>query len=253
MTQNKIEPVISIITVVYNGGSTLEKTILSVIEQTYPNIEYVIIDGGSTDNSVNLIKKHENKIAVWLSEPDLGIYHAMNKGIDLANGQYLYFLGSDDIMMDSNIIYNVVTNIKKFNECDLIYGRIIYDGKNIYTSTISAKTLLHNTLHHQAVFYNYKLFNNFRYDTKYKYIADYELNLLIYINKQRLKIVKMTEIIANCEDAGRSRVNLEQAYNETNSIRKKVLGKIKSLIPNLLYYIKFSIIYKSSIIKKYVI
>ena len=84
---------ISIVTVVYNGASTLEQTILSVLGQTYPHIEYIIIDGGSKDGTVDIIKKYQDRIAYWVSEPDEGIYDAMNKGIRHASGDWIYFLG----------------------------------------------------------------------------------------------------------------------------------------------------------------
>jgi glycosyltransferase involved in cell wall biosynthesis len=89
-------PLISIITIVYNGITTLEQTILSVINQTYKNSEYIIIDGGSTDSTVDIIKKYEKHFAYWLSEPDKGIYNAMNKGIKLSSGKYIALLNSDD-------------------------------------------------------------------------------------------------------------------------------------------------------------
>lgn len=89
-------PKVSIITVVYNGEKELENTILSVIRQTYDNLEYIIVDGGSTDNTINIIKKYANKISYWISEPDKGIYDAMNKGIDVANGEWLLFRNCGD-------------------------------------------------------------------------------------------------------------------------------------------------------------
>ena len=89
-------PLITIITVAYNAVKDIENTILSVLNQTYPNIEYIIIDGGSTDGTLDIIKKYEDKISYWVSEPDKGIYDAMNKGIVKANGDYLFFLGADD-------------------------------------------------------------------------------------------------------------------------------------------------------------
>ena len=89
-------PLISVITVVYNGASTLKKTIDSVAKQNYLNIEYIIIDGGSTDNTVQIIEEYSHRINFWISEKDNGIYDAMNKGIRLAKGDWIYFLNADD-------------------------------------------------------------------------------------------------------------------------------------------------------------
>ncbi|MDD2261973.1 MAG: glycosyltransferase family 2 protein [Clostridia bacterium] len=89
-------PVVSVITVVFNGASTLEPTVRSVIEQSYPNIEYIIIDGGSTDGTLDIIQRHENHVAFWISEPDQGIYDAMNKGLDTATGDYVWFMNAGD-------------------------------------------------------------------------------------------------------------------------------------------------------------
>lgn len=95
---------ISIITVSYNAAKTIEQTIQSVVNQTYDNIEYIIIDGGSTDGTVDIIKKYEDKIAYWVSEPDKGIYDAMNKGILKASGEYIYFLGADDWLYNESVM-----------------------------------------------------------------------------------------------------------------------------------------------------
>ena len=94
--QNNNTPLVSIITVVYNGEKYLEQTIQSVINQTYKNIEYIIIDGGSTDGTLDIIKKYENNISYWISEPDNGLYDAMNKGIGIAKGELIGMINSDD-------------------------------------------------------------------------------------------------------------------------------------------------------------
>ena len=101
------KPLISVVTVVYNGEKTLEQTILSVVNQTYNNVEYIIIDGGSKDNTLDIIKKYEDKIDYWQSEPDKGIYDAMNKGIKLATGEFIYILGCDDFLIDKDIFENI--------------------------------------------------------------------------------------------------------------------------------------------------
>lgn len=117
MEENK-RPKISIITAVLNNREKLEKTILSVIEQTYQNIEYIIIDGGSTDDSLEIIKKYQNRISFWLSEKDGGLYDAMNKGIKKATGDWLIMLNSGDYYVGNDVFEKVAKHLnnpeKKF-------------------------------------------------------------------------------------------------------------------------------------------
>lgn len=98
------KPLISIITISYNSCLTIEDTILSVINQTYPHIEYIVIDGGSKDGTVDIIKRYENKISYWISEPDKGIYYAMNKGIAATTGEWINFINCGDSFYDKNVI-----------------------------------------------------------------------------------------------------------------------------------------------------
>ena len=107
MKNNMNYPLISVITVSYNAVLTIEQTILSVINQTYLNIEYIIIDGGSTDGTVNVIKKYADKIAYWVSESDKGIYDAMNKGIAYSHGEYCNFINAGDKFCSSSILKHV--------------------------------------------------------------------------------------------------------------------------------------------------
>jgi acetyltransferase-like isoleucine patch superfamily enzyme len=116
-------PLISVITVVYNGAKHLEETILSILNQSYPNIEYIIIDGGSTDGTLDIIKKYENYIDYWISEPDNGIYDAMNKGIILTSGIWINFMNCGDTFIDSNTISAVFFNKgMEYNDVDIIFG-----------------------------------------------------------------------------------------------------------------------------------
>ncbi len=207
---------ISIITVVYNGEEFLEETILSVINQSYDNVEYIIIDGGSTDGTVDIIKKYEDKIDYWVSEKDKGIYDAMNKGIDVVRGDFLFFLGADDCL-SCDIINNIFSTDK--NNYDLIYGNVKYNTGLVIKSKFSFKTYLHNTIHHQAAFYSKTFFNIFRYDTNYKIAADYELNLIIFLNNK--KSFYFNEIFSVCLEDGISRTEVEKSYEEMNKIRAK--------------------------------
>lgn len=103
MIADRTYPRISVVTPNYNQGEFIERTMLSVLEQNYPNLEYIIIDGASTDDSVHIIKKYENSLAYWKSEKDKGMYHAINKGLDRATGDIMCWINSDDILMESSL------------------------------------------------------------------------------------------------------------------------------------------------------
>ncbi len=113
-------PRVSVITVVYNGEAFLERTIQSVINQTYPAIEYIIIDGGSKDGTVAIIQKYQHNIAYWVSEPDRGLYDAMNKGLAVATGEYVLFLNAGDTFFDNHTLQNVFIHWQP--NVDIFYG-----------------------------------------------------------------------------------------------------------------------------------
>ena len=170
-------PLISIITVVFNEEKLLEQTILSVINQTYLNIEFILIDGGSTDGTVAIVKRYENKIKFWISEPDKGVYDAMNKGILEAKGHWLYFLGSGDILLD--VIHKLVI---RFTDANTVYYGNVYklDELKIYDGDFSAFKLAVKNICHQAIFYPSAVYKKYRYNYKYTLQADHDLNMRIY-------------------------------------------------------------------------
>lgn len=123
-------PKISVITVVYNNAATIEATILSVSSQAYPRIEHIIIDGGSTDGTLDIVHRHQEKISVCKSGPDRGMYDAMNKGLALATGDIIGFLNADDVYADPHVLEEMVQSIEKQN-VDACYGDLVYvDKKN---------------------------------------------------------------------------------------------------------------------------
>lgn len=137
-------PLISVITVSYNAVLTIEQTILSVINQTYLNIEYIIIDGGSTDGTVNVIKKYADKIAYWVSEPDKGIYDAMNKGIAYSHGEYCNFINAGDKFCSSSILKQVMD----FNHvADIIVGQDLHVNEHNKIVSRSVLPRRYNLLH----------------------------------------------------------------------------------------------------------
>jgi glycosyltransferase involved in cell wall biosynthesis len=175
-------PLITVITVVLNGEKTLEGTIKSVISQTYPNVEYIIIDGGSNDGTLDIIKKYEDYIDYWVSEPDEGIYDAMNKGIKVALGSYYVFLGSDDKIikdwLEKGIHY--INTLLKFEDTIYLYGNIVFSAKwgKIRYKYLQLKDLSdlkkEFTIPHSGSIISSKLFRfNSLYDKKYKIVGDY--------------------------------------------------------------------------------
>jgi glycosyltransferase involved in cell wall biosynthesis len=191
-------PLISIITVVYNGASTLERTIHSIIGQTYKNIEYIIIDGGSTDGTVDIIKKYENRLAFWVSEPDRGIYDAMNKGIDKATGEWMLFMGCDDILQ--NILHEIIPDFKKPN--DIYYGNVYMTcSKIIYSGRFNSFKIAIKNICHQSVFYPKEVWSHYRYGLTYKVYADYELNMHLFVDK-RFSFQYVEIVVAKYKEGG---------------------------------------------------
>ncbi|GAB7257498.1 glycosyltransferase family 2 protein [Polaribacter sp. OB-PA-B3] len=173
---------ISIITVCYNSDKTIEKTIKSVISQTYKNIEYIIVDGKSKDTTIDIIKNYESNISKWISEPDKGLYDAMNKGIALSTGDIVGILNSDDIFTDNKVLENVA-NFHLQNKVEASIGNIIQfneAGKTV--RKYSAKNWNPEKLKigfmpaHPAIFFNRELFDKYGvYHLDFTIGADYEL------------------------------------------------------------------------------
>ena len=187
------DPMITIITVVLNGAQYLRESMRSVERLTYKNIEYIIIDGGSSDETVDIIKQNESFVDYWVSEPDRGVYDAMNKGIDASKGDYILFLGCDDSLFD---IFHEVTGY--FNSKTASYYGDVILSKNIksYDGRFFPLKLFIKNIPHQAIFYSKHVFDEYRFDTKYVTVADYALNLKIYSNSRYgLKYIPRT--IAN--------------------------------------------------------
>lgn len=173
-------PKLSIITINLNNKAGLQRTIDSVISQTYKDIEWIVIDGGSTDGSKELIEKYSSHIAYWVSEPDKGIYNAMNKGIQMATGEYLQFLNSGDCLYDEDVIADFV---KRVNKEDVIYGNVLFvDAAGKELRRWQAPDLIkfsdfinHYAINHQATFFSNHCFEELRYCEDNKIVSDWEL------------------------------------------------------------------------------
>lgn len=231
-------PVFSIITVTYNAVKTIEKTIQSVLRQDKSLFEYIIIDGGSSDGTVDCIKQYGTHIAFWSSEKDSGIYEAMNKGINKAKGDWILFLGGDD-RLEENVLKEVYQYLD--NTADLVYGNITYNNGKRFMSSFNPITILNNTVHHQGAFYNRNLFNNFKYDIQLKIMSDYELNLMIYLSGAKRKKIQIN--VAECDLNGASS-STKQSLNEIDIIHSKHFGTTARYVLKRLLKIKYFIHYE---------
>lgn len=231
------QPLISIITVVLNGAATLERCIKSVICQNFNDFEYVIVDGGSSDGSIEIIKKYESALACWVSQHDKGVYDAMNKAVSMARGHWVYFLGADDQLLDG---FATVANCLK-DDSTLYYGNVyrpivdrIYDGK------FSAYKLACRNICHQSIFYPRCIWEKYSYDLKYPSLADYELNLRCFADGD-IKFEYIPATIAVFSDEGGISARLVDVTFE-----KDKLLLIKDVFP---FWIYPSILIRSFVLK----
>jgi len=175
----------SIVTIVYNGEGFIEETIKSTINQTYKNIEYIIVDGASKDGTLKIIDKYGSSVTKVISEPDLGLYDAMNKGIDQCTGEYIIFMNGGDRFANNDVLKSIDNELMKSDvRPDFIYGDSYIDtGLSTvlkYKKARDAKYFWYGMFtNHQAMIYRRSLLkeNDLRYDLKYKISADYKLTL----------------------------------------------------------------------------
>lgn len=176
---------ISIITVCKNSEAYIERSINSVLDQTYNDIEYIIIDGNSIDGTLSIIDKYKERIDILISESDTGIYNAMNKGVKHATGEIIYFLNSDDSLYDESVISDIATEFRNNQNMMILYGDVIFkDGENaqlIKYHDIDKDFFYKNTICHQAIFSRNLLFEAVGiFNEKYKIHADIDWLMRVY-------------------------------------------------------------------------
>lgn len=201
---------ISIITVCYNAEKTIESTIQSVIKQDYKQIEYIIIDGFSTDNTMNIVNNYKNKISYIISEKDFGMYDAINKGINIANGEVIGILNSDDELASNDIIRLIASEFLKNKELDSLFGDINFINYKKIIRHYSSNNWNPNKFSygfmppHPSFYCKKNLFHKFGfYRTDFDIAADYELLIrFLYINQ--LKYFYLNKVIVNMKLGGKS-------------------------------------------------
>jgi glycosyltransferase involved in cell wall biosynthesis len=223
---NKQKVFISIITVVYNGAKTLEQTIQSVTNQTYRNIEYIIIDGGSTDGTLDIIKKYEDQISLWVSEPDKGLYDAMNKGIRMASGELIGMINSDD-WYELNAVETVVNSYLNNLDKRIFHGNTYYIKDNLKSlrkfNPSNFKFQYYGmTYAHPSTFIHKEIYGSRLYDLNFRTIADTHFFLYNFRHKPNV-FHHISAPVANFRIGGiSSSLSLREYLTQSIKARKSV-------------------------------
>lgn len=212
-------PLISLITVTFNAEQLLAQTWQSAMNQTYQNFELILVDGGSKDNTLQIAKQFENKIGTLISEPDKGIYDAMNKGIKAAKGEWVYFLNAGDSFYNNVVLSSIFEN-KNHEDIELIYGKVQTVNEPTGVNYINGKLVTfsdffsHYPICHQATFTNLKAFEKIGfYNINYKLVSDNTWFALFFKN-QANKAIFIDKIIAFYDIQGATYHKRMQGYKE---------------------------------------
>jgi glycosyltransferase involved in cell wall biosynthesis len=229
---------LSIIIATFNSEKTLEDTILSILAQEYKDIELIIIDGKSTDNTVEIIRKYQNSIHYWISEKDKGIYDAMNKGLEIAKGDWILFIGSDDCLYRKDVLQRIFSHAST-SKYELVLCNILWENQRIFRSRYNPLIKIKNTMHHQGVLYNRKLYDNISFDLRYKILADYDFNLKIYLANPERSCFHFNDILSFCSHKGISYNSFTRCLQEELLIKRENLNRFEFTIVSTLTYTKF--------------
>lgn len=234
------KPKITIVSVCYNVASDLAKTIESVSNQTYNNIEYIVVDGASTDGTIELIKKNSSIVTKWISEPDKGIYDAMNKGIDMATGEWIIFMNAGDVFHNASAIEDVFSK-EYSSDVKLIYGDVMLDFGTLGVlpkklGRVSREAVPFEICH-QSVFTKADILKEIHYDTTFKICAD--CNSFAEIYRRGYTLEHTPVFISRFEVVGGvSSKKIMQAYFEHCKVMRIAPYSIKQLPNTCKTYIK---------------
>jgi len=215
---------LSIITINYNNKAGLQRTIDSVICQTWHDFEWIVIDGGSTDGSKQLIEQYQSHFAYWCSEPDNGVYHAMNKGITHAKGEYLLFLNSGDALYDDNVLQKVDD---VHSSADIISGQAVRMDTNELLRHYDKNLLMqlyHDTLNHQATLIKRDLFKDTCYDENLKIVSDWKFWLEAILWKKAS--VDVVDIIVTKQDMTGISSDQKKEYEERECVLQQLMPSV---------------------------
>ncbi len=212
-------PPLSVIVVCKNPGPRLAATLASVWEQRHVAPEIIVIDGASRDGSREWLEAQRARLATLVSEPDAGIYAAMNKGLAAAHGEWVIFLGADDRLVGDMVLSEALNWLKK-TEAGVAAGEAAYDDGRLYKLRSHVNPLARNFVHHQAAFYRRSLFEeNGAFDATLAVMADYDFNLRLWKNRVRFKPLPLR--IAACGTGGASDAGAWRGYREEIAVRHR--------------------------------
>jgi glycosyltransferase involved in cell wall biosynthesis len=222
------QPLISIVTIVYNDLDGLKKTYKSVVEQTYKNIEYLIIDGGSNDGTSTFIRKNQDNLAYWVSEKDKGISDAFNKGVIASKGEWIVFLNAADYFQNENAVASMIPFLKENQNADIVYGKLTEVDKDgnqgkSFGKPFNRKAFEREcTIIHPACFHKDRFFKeNGLFNLDFKIAMDYEL----FLRKKDLKAVFVDQPVTFMETGGTSQLDPGPSYKEANKAKAMHLNK----------------------------
>lgn len=239
-------PVFSFITITYNAVQWLEPTILSILNQSYPHIEYILIDGGSADGTVDILQRYSSRIAYWISEPDKGLYDAMNKGLKRATGDYVWFMNAGDTLSGPDCLQNIVSSLQDDKVVpDILYGEtMIIDesGRSLGLRRLKAPEILSwksfkrgMLVCHQSFVVKRELAPS--YDLQYRYSADFDW--CIRCMKKAANLYNTHQVLSNFLTGGTSSVQRKASLKERYRIMCKYYGKVSTSVWHIWFAIRF--------------
>lgn len=221
-------PILSVILVCKNPGSRLHAALGSVWEQLHVQPEIIVVDGGSTDGTREWLESRRSRLTALVSEPDTGVYDAMNKGVALAHGEWIYFLGSDDRLV-GDMVLSEATNWLKKTEAGIAAGEAAFNDGRIYKLHSHVNPVARNFVHHQSAFYRRTLFTeNDGFDTSLAIAADYEFNVRLWKNRIRFKPIPLR--LAACGTGGLSDGGSWRVYREEITVRHRYFSVSRCLL-----------------------
>jgi glycosyltransferase involved in cell wall biosynthesis len=210
-TGNK-KPLVSVVCVTYNAAKTLPSLIKSISDHKTRSVEFIVVDGNSTDGTVDILKENEDVIDFWISKPDNGIYDAMNRAVNYIKGKWVIFLGADDLLLDG---FNKMITLLKDNNT-IYYGNLLFYGKE-FLKVYDDYYLTKLNICHQAIFYPKAVFNQYNYDLQYRVYADYHLNLRCW-NDPKFNFVHADHFISHFREGGFSGITKDEVFESNKDM-----------------------------------